>query len=120
MVKATKKKKKTNKQKSPGGKPLASGRKKGTPNRRTESLIDSLAARNFNPVEKLIAIHDLALKTFHDGGFDFDPAGGYLEIARKSVCDLMQYVYPKRKAIDLQLGAEEKETISDLVKALSK
>lgn len=75
-------------------KPTNGGRKKGTPNKRTKELMEILGS--FNPAQKLMEIYnsseDLELKA--------------------SICkDLMKYVYPQRKAIDMDLSAVIKAPI---------
>ncbi len=100
------------------------GRKKGTPNKRTQEFIDVLERRKFSPADALVDIFRKASKQFHQydklvegvleaarngdgiepsqvrGLFDSDEKIQYLEIARKVATDLMQYRFPKRKAIE--------------------
>lgn len=70
-------------------KPANSGRKKGTPNKKTKELMEILGS--FNPAEKLMEIYnttkDVELKA--------------------SICkDLMKYVYPQRKAVEIANDVE--------------
>jgi hypothetical protein len=100
------------------GKPKTGGRKKGVANKRTRELQDFLDEKNFNPAAKLILIYRKAMKEYgraedvHDiiedtrRGMGFKAVGAsdqgptYLGIALSAAKDLMQYVYPKRKAIE--------------------
>lgn len=70
-------------------KPVNGGRKKGTPNKKTKELMEILGS--FNPAEKLMEIYnstrDAELKA--------------------SICkDLMKYVYPQRKAVEIANDVE--------------
>jgi hypothetical protein len=61
------------------------GRKKGTPNRRTNQLVDQLAKLNLDiPAEIAKVLPDL------------EP-----EARAKVLMDLMSFLFPKRKAIEL-------------------
>lgn len=65
-------------------KPENSGRKKGTPNKKTKELIEILGS--FNPAEKLMEIYN----NTED------------EQLKASICkDLLKYVYPQRKAVEM-------------------
>lgn len=72
----------------PKGKPrpVSSGRKKGTPNKKSEALLDVCERLNLNPFE---AMAQIALDHSQEPGLRFN--------ALKEIC---QYVYPKRKAIE--------------------
>lgn len=95
-----------------------SGRKKGSLNRRTRELIEILEEKDFNPAEKLVFVFRKAMKTFQNS---YPPSEGpdmrfkYLEIAEKAASDLMQYVYPKRKAVDLTSNGQA-FSFADLMK----
>ena len=70
------------------GKEKTGGRQKGTPNKKTKELIEILGS--FNPAEKLIEIYN---KTKD------------MEL-RANICkDLMKYVYPQRKAVEMDMGS---------------
>lgn len=92
------------------------GRPPGSPNKRTVAMLEILEKKNFDPVAKAIIIHDTAMKAFEADTSDF--AFKYLEIAARLVMDLMQYVYPKRKSVEIDLGESAKETLTALVKSL--
>lgn len=88
------------------GKAKTGGRKKGTPNKRTQEFIEVLERRKFSPADALIDVYRKALKAFNSGaGKSFgdgpDMNFKYLEIANKAACDLMQYRFPKRKALEI-------------------
>lgn len=61
------------------------GRQKGTPNKKTKELIEILGA--FNPAEKLKEVFN---NTKDDN------------LKAKICLDLLKYIYPQRKAVDLQ------------------
>ena len=65
-------------------KPANGGRKKGTPNKKTKELIEILGA--FNPAEKLVEIFK-----------ETDDKDLKASIAK----ELMKYVYPQRKAVEM-------------------
>jgi len=65
-------------------KPENSGRKKGTPNKKTKELMEILSS--FNPAEKLIEIYN---------------STDNLELKAGICKDLLKYVYPQRKAVEM-------------------
>jgi len=69
-------------------KPKGSGRKEGTPNKRSQNLAEALDSLNFNIPEKLV---QLLPKLSPEKQVDI-------------LIDLMGYLYPKRKAIEVELG----------------
>jgi len=83
----------------PKGSPKTGGRQKGTPNKRTQLAAQILEEQGFCPLLKGIALYNQALREFKKGRGDF--RFKYLEIAQRELQDLRQYVYPKRKAIDI-------------------
>jgi len=68
------------------------GRKKGTPNKRTQDIIERLNALNCDPIEGMAKIAGIAMKE----GKKQD-----LALAGQMYKELAQYVAPKRKAIEL-------------------
>jgi hypothetical protein len=65
------------------------GRQKGTPNKRTQELLDKLRELNFDPLENLVVIaNDETTST---------------ELKVKIDIELLNYVYPKRKAIAMDI-----------------
>ena len=64
--------------------PENAGRKKGTPNKKTVELMEILGS--FNPAEKLMEIYN----TTND-----------LELKAGICKDLLKYVYPQRKAVEI-------------------
>lgn len=65
------------------------GRKKGTPNKATAELREQLAALNCDPLEATVRIARRAEKK------------GNLELAGRLYAELLQYVAPKRKAVEI-------------------
>ncbi len=70
------------------GLPKTGGRKKGIPNKKTKELSGRLEALDFDPIKELTVlvkgINELSTKD------------------RAEIClDLLQYLYPKRKALDV-------------------
>ena len=99
----------------------AGGRPKGAVGKRTEYLQDLLANKEFNPAVKLMEVFQVAMEGFKEGkgdGPQVDLSHNYLEIARKAASDLMPYVYPKRKAIELSAAEGSENTLTDLIKAI--
>ena len=72
------------------------GRQAGTPNKRTLELIEQLDARNFDVIDELLKLYP-----------NLERKG-----QAKVLCDLLQYLYPKRKAIEVEAGG------ADLLKSL--
>ena len=66
-----------------------SGRKKGVPNKRTQSVIDQLEALGCDPIEGIATIAKLSMA-----------ADDYVT-ALNAFKDLAQYVAPKRKSIEM-------------------
>ena len=64
--------------------PEKAGRQKGTPNKKTKELIEILGS--FNPAEKLVQIYNET---------------DNLELKAGICKDLMKYVYPQRKAVEM-------------------
>lgn len=73
----------------PKGFTKTKGRKPGTPNKRTFDLVQQVEASGFNPVE---ALCDLGQKAVKDGDDET-----VFTVAR----ELLPYIYPKRKALDI-------------------
>lgn len=104
------------------------GPKKGSTYRKTESLrldlIETLRSKNFDPVAALIELHGEATKLYkarlqHHNGFG---AVGAMGVAREAASGIMEYVYPKRKAVELT-GAEGTDlfqSFNDLVREIAK
>src|SRR5262245_17626102 len=63
------------------------GRKAGTPNRKTTEIMDLLAAHNCDPVEGVIKIAQ--------------DENNSPELRGKMFATLLEYCYPKRKAVEL-------------------
>ena len=114
------------------------GRKKGTPNKRTLALMEILNDAGYSPVAELIRIAAIAEKEYDRAGEIYDAiqdariekgrvpltesiAPTYLSIMQKSAADIMPYLYPRRKAVELS-GVEGKDlfqSFADLVKQIA-
>jgi hypothetical protein len=99
------------------------GRKKGTPNKITFELIETLRAKGFDPAAELVQVHYEAMKLYRakvkdNKGWGAGPA---LDTACKAASDLMEYVYPKRKSVELTgaEGANLFQSFTDLVKQIA-
>ncbi len=79
-----------------------SGRKKGVPNKRTQSIIDQLAGLNCNPIAGMAKI---AKKAMDEGD---------LHLALQAFKELAQYVAPKRKSIEVS-GELEIDAVQDIL-----
>jgi hypothetical protein len=63
------------------------GRKKGTPNRKTQEISELLESLGHNPIEAMVKIAN-------------NPKAS-LELRGRMNAELAQYVYPKRKAVEV-------------------
>jgi hypothetical protein len=110
--------------KSPG-----SGRKKGSLNQKTKDLVELMDKHGFDPAEALMELYSSARKAFdhYDEIYDaiidrktqlgiktptVDHGPTYLKMAADIASELMQYRYPKRKALEVT----EKKSESDQTK----
>jgi hypothetical protein len=87
-------------------KPKNAGRKKGTPNKRTWALVEILEREGFDPAAKLLQLtldheEDYHAQRRNESG----PA--YAAIASRNCVELMRFVYPQRKAVDVTSGGEK-------------
>ena len=73
------------------------GRKPGVPNKRTVELAERLDALGLDPVLGLAKIAE-------------DPTAS-LELRAKVLADLMSYMYPRRKALDVSAAAQRPVSI---------
>ena len=71
------------------------GRTKGTPNKQTQNVIDRLEALDCDPLEAMVRIANRAEKE------------GELSIAAQLYKELGNYIYPKRKAVDVELSSND-------------
>jgi hypothetical protein len=79
-----------------------SGRKKGVPNKRTQSVIDQLVALDCDPIEGMASIARKAMDE------------GELILAGSMYKELAQYVAPKRKSIEVS-GEMELDVVQDVM-----
>ena len=98
------------------------GRKKGIPNLRTNDLIAILEAHGYNPVAKLIEIGRMAEAQYREEAkFRGEDAPKYLAIAQQSANNLMPYMFPKRRSVELtgEGGKDIFQTFIDVVKSVA-
>lgn len=69
--------------------PSNAGRRKGTPNKRTERIHEVLEKHNFNVIEEMIELYSLTKNEEHT-----------VSTAAKLLCEIASYAYPKLKAIE--------------------
>jgi len=104
------------------------GPKKGATYRKTEELrfdlIETLRSKNFDPVAALVEVHAEATKLYkkrllHHNGFG---AVGAMTVAKDSAVSIMEFVYPKRKAVELTgaQGTDLFQSFNDLVREIAK
>lgn len=91
-----------------------SGRTKGSPNRRTWDLVETLEKLGFDPLAKLV---QLAL----DGEQDYkqnrnnEMGPQYFSTTVKACTEMLSYVYPKRKAIDITSAGQKIDNLAALM-----
>lgn len=78
------------------------GRTKGTPNRRTQEVIDILNRLNCSPIEGLVNIATIAMEKQ-----DYALAGNMYK-------ELSQYMFPKRRAVEVAAEVRSNLEIEDL------
>jgi hypothetical protein len=93
------------------------GRKKGTPNKKTDHIFDLCAEHEFDPIELLILIakndceslgyRSNTVKKIAFGGQVVDEERITIADRRAAAKDLISHMYPKRKAVEL--SAEDKD-----------
>lgn len=106
---------------SPPGTPRKknSGRKPGTPNKRTWDLIRTLEKGGFDPAAKLLALTLEAEQSYQKQKFG-DNGPSYLATASKNCIELMKFVYPTRKAVDITSGGEKVfQNLSELLASVA-
>lgn len=88
----------------PGVRPAGAGRPKGTPNRRTLALQNQLEELGVDPVQQLAIILEEQMKIFRSASkgkrTNREMALSALSDAEKTTSNLMQYIFPKKKAIE--------------------
>lgn len=96
------------------------GREPGTPNKRTQDLIDRLEELGYDPVAELIRVYANALDCSMACP---NPVAGamYLKIAQSAAADLMPYLYPKRKSVELtgKDGEQLFQSFTEMVKKVA-
>lgn len=107
-----------------GGKRVGAGKKPGSQNKLTSELrfdlLESLRNNDFEPAHALVQIHNEAMQLYRDKIKDQNGwgAGPALDTARNAAATLMEYVYPKRKSVELtgQDGKDLFQSFADLAK----
>lgn len=88
----------------PGVRPAGAGRPKGTPNRRTLALQNQLEELGCDPVSALAEILEEQMKIaracLNRKKKNNDMALRALNDAERTSADVIQYLYPKKKAIE--------------------
>ena len=104
------------------GQPKSGGREKGTPNKRSEEAIEIFERRRFDPLQRMITLahsYERVVRDIDKAGKDnpavklermdaYVTALGQLFPIYK---ELLQYRYPKRKAIEISGDPEEPLTV---------
>jgi hypothetical protein len=94
------------------------GRAKGVPNKRATDILDKLKRYNFDPARKLIELTMEAERAYHANKHNEEGAR-YLAIASKNCADLMKFVYPIRKAVDITSNGEKiPDSFAEMVKSV--
>lgn len=99
-----------------------SGRKKGTPNKRSFDAMAKLEKLGHDPISGMVRVYKKALTAWVKAVDEGDPlAFKYLEIAQKCEKDLMPYRYPALSAIAIGAGDEEaRQTLTAIFAGLAK
>lgn len=119
------------------GTPKTGGRKKGQPNIRTRELIEILDNAGYCPVARLIAVAEAAEKEYQRAEQIYDAieakkdvagittptadmAPHYLKLMETCAADLLPYMYPKRKSIEVtgQDGQNVFQSLTDVFKEM--
>jgi hypothetical protein len=82
------------------------GRKKGTPNKRTLVLEEILEENDASPVQGLL---DCLTELEGITAYETEHKISLVKAKADIYSDLMQYLYPKRKAIDIQRNPDDKK-----------
>lgn len=99
------------------------GRTKGTPNVPTFDLIATLKEKGFEPAAALVEVYTEAMALYKKKNKDNKGwgAGPALDTAGRAASDLMEYVYPKRKSVELtgKEGADLFQSLTSLFKKIA-
>lgn len=98
--------------------PKGAGRKLGTPNKRTWALVSELERLGFEPAAKYVQlILDNEADYHKNRKNELGPQ--YSRVATVACGDLMKFVYPTRKAVDVTTdGQNVANSFAELVKAV--
>lgn len=106
------------------------GRKKGTPNKKTQEVIERLKELNCDPIEGMarIAMNDITCSVCEGAG-KIDEEGcepcygsgkllSTIELRGQMYKELAQYVAPKRKAVELT-GADGEDLLPSVIQIIN-
>ena len=104
------------------------GRRPGYSHKKTVErkmeLLRTLKEKGFDPVAALVEVYTDAQRLYkerlkHPNGFG---AVGAMGVAREAASDIMQYVYPKQKSVEMTGadGADLFQSFNDLVREIVK
>lgn len=96
--------------------PAASGRKKGTPNKKTLEFQAILEGKNFSPGEELIYVYQEAKKLYQWRKKNRNISGAMtcLDTMATTADKICQFVYPKKKAVE-HTGEVGVKTFADFI-----
>lgn len=82
--------------------PANSGRKKGSPNKKTVEFLTILEEKNFSPGEELIYVYQEAKKLYQWRKKNRNISGAVtcLDTMATTADKICQFVYPKKKAVE--------------------
>lgn len=109
------------------------GRKKGTPNKDTLDLVKALNDAGYSPIADLIFVSEQAKKEYErcDEIYDAiqdtkkkngittptqDMAPVYLGLIEKTAADIMPYLFPKRKSVEIKDPDGTVKSLADLMR----
>lgn len=93
------------------GKSKTGGRLRGTPNRRTQNLVELLNELNYSPVADLIE-YSIMAKANVSASDDPLIKSSWVKIGVSCAAGLLPYVYPKRKPVETDLNQDQLEHTS--------
>ncbi len=88
------------------GHPKSGGRKPGTPNKRTQSLVETLEQHGYSPIADLIELSQLAKAEYKKSATPAD-ASNWVRIGVACATGILPYVYAKRKPLEGDLEVTE-------------
>lgn len=90
-------------------------RRKGIPNKRSWDVVRALERLGYDPAAKLVQLALDAEADYRENRFN-ESGPQYLAIAVRATTEMMKFVYPTRKAVDITSGDKPLgETLSALI-----